>query len=107
LEEAIKLKLAPEEVLPELGIITHLYTLFVYKEILLANRDHPLAVLEALRLTNDPRTLKLLGIVALTKNFGEEERKMLDYLNAKGIKYLDHYISAFQPDGKDKEIQQN
>lgn len=107
LEEAIANKLEPEQVLPELGITSHLYTLFVYKEILLAKRDHPLAVLKALRLADDPKTLNLLGIVALTKNFGEEEKKMLEYLNARGIKYLDHYISAFQLDDKDEEIQQS
>lgn len=107
LEEAIELKSDPEQVLPEYGITAHLYTLFVYKEILLAKRDHPLAVLEALRLADDPKTLNLLGLVALTKNFGEEEKKMLEYLNTKGIKYLDHYISAFQLDGKDEEIEQS
>lgn len=107
LEEAIELKLDPEQVLPEFGITSHLYTLFVYKEILLAKRDHPLAVLEALRLADDPKTLNLLGVLALTKNFGEEEKKMLEYLNAKGIKYLDLYLSAFQLDGKDEEIEQS
>lgn len=107
LDEAIEKKLEPEQVLAEFGITAHLYTLFVYKEILLAKRDHPIAVLEALRLADEPKTLNLLGIVALTKNFGEEEKKMLEYLNAKGIKYLDHYISAFQLDGKDEEIQQS
>lgn len=107
LDEAIEQKLEPEKVLPEFGITSHLYTLFVYKEILLAKKDHPLAVLEALRLADEPKTLNLLGIVALTKNFGEEEKKMLEYLNAKGIKYLDLYISAFQLDGKDEEIQQS
>lgn len=107
LEEAIKEKLEPEQVLPKFGITIHLYTIFVYKEILLAKKDHPLTILEALRLADNPMTLNLLGIVALTKNFGEEEKKMLEYLNAKGIKYLDHYISAFQFDGKDEEIQQS
>ena len=106
LEDAIEKRLEPEQVLPEFGITSHLYMLFVYKEVLLAKRDNPLAVLEALRLADDPKTLNLLGIVALTKNFGEEEKKMLEYLNAKGIKYLDHYISAFQLDGKGEEIQQ-
>ena len=86
LEEAVELKLDPEQVLPEFGITSHLYTLFVYKEILLTKRDEPLAVLEALRLANDKKTLNLLGIVALAKNFGEEEKKMLEYLNTKGVK---------------------
>lgn len=107
LEEAIQKKLEPEQVFAELGITTHLYTLFVYREILLAKRDHPLSVLEALRLADNPKTLNLLGVIALTKNFGEEEKKMLDYLNAKGIKYLDQFIPAFQLDGKDKEIQRS
>jgi len=104
LEEAIELKLDPEQVLPEFGITAHKYTFFVYNEILLAKRDHPMAVLEALRLADDPKTLNLLGVVALTKNFGEEEKKMLEFLNAKGIKYLDLYLSAFQIDGKDEPV---
>ena len=107
LEEAVELKLDPEQVLPEFGITSHLYTLFVYKEILLTKRDEPLAVLEALRLANDKKTLNLLGIVALAKNFGEEEKKMLEYLNTKGVKYLDLYIPAFQLEGKAEETQQN
>lgn len=107
LEEAIENKLDPEQVLPEFGITSHLYTQFVYKEILLTKRDNPLSVLAALRLANDPKTLNLLGIVALCKNFGEEEKKMLEYLNAKGIKYLDIYVSAFQLDGKDEETNQS
>lgn len=105
--KAVENKLEPEQVLAEFGITSHLYTKFVYKEILLTKRDHPSAVLEALRLADDPKTLNLLGIVALTKNFGEEEKKMLEYLNAKNIKYLDYYIPAFQIDRKDEEIQQS
>lgn len=107
LGEAITEQLGPGQVLPVLGITPHLYTMFVYKEILLAKRDDAASVLAALRLADEPKTLNLLGIVALTKNFGEEEQKMLEYLNDKGIKYLDHYVSAYQLDGKDEEIQQS
>jgi hypothetical protein len=32
---------------------------------------------------------------------------MLEYLSNKGIKYLDNYISAFQLDGKEKDIKQS
>ncbi len=104
LQEAIELQSAPEQVLSELGISRHIYTDFVYKEILLAKQDHPLSVLEALRLADEPKTLNLLGIVALCKVFGEEEAQMLEYLKTKGIKYLDYYLSAFQLNGKDKEL---
>lgn len=104
LEEAIDLKLEPEQIFPELGITQHIYTDFVYKEILLTRREHSLSVLEALRLADEPKTLNLLGIVALCKVFGEEEAQMLQYLNKKGIKYLDLYLSAFQLNEKGKEV---
>lgn len=107
LDEAIKKKLDPKQVLPEFGITLHLYTIFVYKEILITKRDQPLAVLEALRLADNQKTLSLLATVAMTKNFGEEEKKIFEYLNTKGIKYLDHFVFAFQFDGKKEEIEQN
>jgi hypothetical protein len=106
LEESIQNKLNPEQVFAELGITKHLYTIFVYNEILLNKLDHPLSVLKAMRLANDPKTLNLLGVVALTKNL-VVKKEMLEYLSNKGIKYLDNYISAFQLDGKEKDIKQS
>ncbi|MCE9540404.1 MAG: hypothetical protein K8R85_14485 [Bacteroidetes bacterium] len=105
LQEAIDQKIASEQVLSELGITQHIYTNFVYREILLTKKDNSLSVLEALRLADEPKTLNLLGIVALCKVFGEEEQNMLQYLTEKGIKYLEPYLSAFQLNGKDKEIE--
>lgn len=107
LEDAIQQGFAPEKVLPELGISAHVYTLFVYREILLAKKDHPLSVLEALRLANNPKTLNSLGIVGLSKKLSDEEIKILNYLKSKGIKYLDQYIASYQFDANKEEIKYN
>jgi hypothetical protein len=96
LEEAVKTKADHQQILPELGITLHIYTQFVYDHILLEKRDTPANVLEALRLANTPRTLNLLGIVALAKSLGEEEKQMMDELYGMGIKYLDLYLTAYR-----------
>jgi len=103
LEEAVNLKADHQQILPELGITLHIYTQFVYEHLLLTKRDTPANVLEALRLANTPRTLNLLGIVALTKALGEKEKKMMEELYGMGIKYLDQYLTAYRvEDEKDK-----
>jgi hypothetical protein len=94
LEEAIDLQIEYIQVLPELGIITHIYTIFVYEEILLKKRDNPLSVLEALRLASESDSLDLLGKLKVLPNIKEEERKeILDCLRSRGIKYLDQYLA--------------
>ena len=72
LEEAIREKTPYDVVMGELKITNHIYTKFVYHHILLTKRDTPAIVLEALRLADTPRTLNLLGIVALAKALGEQ-----------------------------------
>ncbi len=107
LEEAVEQKLPPELVFHELGLRGHIYTYFVYNKILLAKRDSPRAVLEALRLANEPKIMTLLGHVAMARYLGEEKKKMLEYLEAKGVKYLYQYMTTFQSDKKADKIQQN
>ena len=104
LESAIERELAPHGILETLKIPPHLYMLYVYREILLKKRDSPTAVLEALYLANDRDTLSKLATVALSENFGKEEQEILEQLRAKGIKYLDEYVSAYQFEGKKEEL---
>lgn len=107
LKEAVINKRNSEEVLSELGITRHIYTEFVYDEILLKEKDNPANVLRALQRANDSKLLNLLGIIALCKKFGKEEKEMFGILLEKGIKYLDQYLSAYKLDGKDEEVKQN
>lgn len=98
LQEAIDLNLDIDNVLPELGISPHVYTHFVYNEILLKKLDNPESVLESLRRANKSKYLNVLGKLVFTKQYGEDEKKMLQYLNTKGIKYLDIFLPNFKID---------
>jgi len=96
LEEAINYKTPVDLVMGELKITNHIYTQFVYHHILLTKRDSPAIVLEALRKADTPRTINLLGIVALAKALGDEEKQMMEELYANGIKYLNEYLTAYR-----------
>jgi hypothetical protein len=103
LEDSIKSKVSAENIFPKLGISTHIYTYFVYYEVLLKKKDSPASVFEALKLADKSDILNILGILALSNNFDEEEKSMLDYLNRIGIKYLNEYLKAYKlPDSKNK-----
>jgi hypothetical protein len=104
LEKALLNSSKAEHILPILGISTHLYTIYVYNEVFLKKKDNPAAVLEALKLADSPKTLNILGILALSDNFGEEEKTMLEYLNRVGIKYLSDYIGAYRIENKKEEL---
>jgi len=92
LHEAIELNLDVDDVFPELDIPTHIYTLFVYNEILLKKVDSPKSVLDALRKANKSKYLNFLGGLVFTKKYGNAEKEMFEYLNNNGIKYLDTYL---------------
>ncbi len=96
LEEAVKEDKPYDVVFGELGITDHIYSQFVYHHILRTKRDSPAAVLEALRKADTPRTMNLLGIVALAKALGEDEKKMMEELYGMGIKYLNEYLAAYR-----------
>lgn len=97
LEEGVLLNLEADEILSELGINRHIYTNFVYNEILIKGVDTPISVLEALRIANTPKILNILGIIALSQDFSEKESRMLEFLKLKKVKFLDKYLSVFQP----------
>ncbi len=92
LQEAVELNLDVDDVFPELGIPLHIYTLFVYNDILLKKLDNPKSVLESLRVANKSKHLNFLGKLVFTKQYSKVEREMFEYLNDNGIKYLDKYL---------------
>ena len=98
LEDAIKYKQEAHTVLPELNIEKHIYTYFVYDEILMKGKDSPAQVLLDLEMTKKGNYLNLLGIIALSATFGNEEALMLRQLKDVGFKYLDEYLEAVRLD---------
>ncbi len=95
MEEALEAQLPPEQVLPYLGITMHLYTNFVYNDIFLAGKAAIPETLAALRLANDPQNLRLLGMLALSHEEGEEEAQMRKTLEARNIPYLTQFLDSF------------
>ncbi|MBS0645335.1 MAG: hypothetical protein JSR97_01920, partial [Verrucomicrobia bacterium] len=61
LKDAQENKASAFSTLPELGITTHSYTIFVYEKILLVKRDKIENVLDEMSIANQPRMLHILG----------------------------------------------
>lgn len=93
--DAIKSRREAEEVIPELGINLHVYSIFVYREILLTKRENPSVIIEAMNIVNDPQILNLLGTIAFAKDLGDHERSMMTDLSLKGVKFLSEFISFY------------
>ncbi len=88
-------------VLPELNIRTHVYTIFVYNEILLKKDDSIENVLNELKIANHPENLDALGRLLFEEDeqvFGE----LFEMLENNGLIYLDKFIIAnFLDDDED------
>lgn len=77
------------DVLPELGFSTHIYTLYVYEQLLLKGEATPEEALAALQKTAEPDVLDKLGVMA-TK---AQPRRTKAYRAYKDeIPYLEGYI---------------
>lgn len=76
--------------LPELGITTHSYTVFVHEKILLAKRDKIENILEELRRANQPRMLHILG--NLSEGNMEKPEEVIEVLKHLGLKYIDEFV---------------
>jgi hypothetical protein len=85
-------RLDPFNVLPELNIKVHIYTIFVYDKILLRNRDSIENVWNELQLTRDPEVLDFTGKLGLKEYDFEEHVDYKKMLQNKGLRYLDHFI---------------
>lgn len=95
LKDAIRFKIDAFDLLPELKIITHTYTLFVYEEILLKQKDEPMKVLQAMRFAQESNSLNKLGILSQSEQFDYIEKAMVQELRARGIQYLDEFVQSF------------
>ncbi len=95
LKDAIRFKIDAFDLLPELKIITHTYTIFVYEEILLKQKDEPMKVLQAMRFAQESALLNELGILSQSEHFDYIEKAMIQELHARGIQYLDEFVQSF------------
>jgi hypothetical protein len=80
------------EVLPELKISTHSYTIFVFNKILLNGRDTFENVLSALKRANHSEFLSALG--NLEQGNYENPEDVINALKAEGIRYIDEFLSS-------------
>jgi len=92
LEDAKAEQSNPFNVLPEIGIITHTYTLFVYDSILLKQEQPAHEVWDCLKKTQQPEVIEALGNLYAAEPAGVE--KPLAFLRANGLKYLDEFVAA-------------
>lgn len=88
LKNAQELNLSAFAALPELKIITHAYTCFVYDNILLEKKDTIENVLDDLKFVNNPQTLNIIGKIN-ADNY--KEKNIL--LESFKIKYINQYIN--------------
>jgi len=89
LKDAQEQKKSPYQVLPELGINPHMYTIFVYNEFLLKDRDTIGNILSTLRLANRNDILNHLGNIENGDSATPPET--IKELQKIGILYLDEY----------------
>ena len=92
LKDAQENKENPFNVLPELGIETHSYTIFIYNYILLLQRDTIENILAELKKANKYKILNALG--NLEQGNVKEPEKLIQKLKQDGIKYLDEFIKT-------------
>ena len=79
-------------VLAELKIKNHLYTHFVFNEILIKRKDTLENILYELKLTKNPEILNELGYIGMIDD--EDSNYRIQILKDVGIKYVDLYIAS-------------
>jgi len=89
--EAKKANRAPMFILPQLGIATHVYPLFVYNNILMYGQDTPENVLTELKLVNNDEMLDILGRMSLSPEWIENVEEKIASLEKRGLKYIRQY----------------
>lgn len=92
LEDAKAEQSNPFNVLLEIGVITHTYTLFVYESILLKQQQPAQEVWACLQKTQQPEVIEALGNLYAAEPAGVE--KPLGFLRASGLTYLDEFVAA-------------
>ena len=78
----------PMLILPELGIKTHVYTLFIYNNILLNGNDTPENILSELKLSNDCDLLNTIGLMNFSTDWLQNPEEKIASLEEKGLKYI-------------------
>lgn len=101
LKDAQENRESPVNILPELGIETHSYTLFIYNYILLFKRDTVENILAELKKSNNSKILTALG--NLEQGNVKDPEKVIQKLKRAGIKYIDDFIKTFPKNNSHKE----
>jgi hypothetical protein len=92
LSNAKELKLDPFSVLPELKILTHIYSIFVYEEILLKEKDSPENVLNELILFNSDESILFVNKLIESYKINTEQNFIKQ--NISELKYINQFILA-------------
>jgi len=83
----------PMFILPQLGIKTHTYTLFVYNNILMYGQDSPENILSELKLANNDELLDITGRMRYSEDWLENIEENISSLEKKGLKYIRQYAA--------------
>ena len=90
--EAKKANRDPMFILPQIGIATHVYPLFVYNKILMHGQDSPENILVELKLANDNELLDILGRMNYSTEWIEDAEEKITSLEKRGLKYIRQYV---------------
>jgi hypothetical protein len=82
----------PMFILPQIGIATHVYPLFVYNNILMYGQDSPENILSELKLVNNSELLDILGKMNGSTEWIENVEEQITSLEKRGLKYIRQYI---------------
>jgi hypothetical protein len=84
----------PMFILPQLGIATHVYPLFVYNNILMYGQDSPENILAELKLVNNNELLDILGRMSVSTEWTENAEEKITSLEKRGLKYIRQYTMS-------------
>ena len=90
LKKAKENHLPANEILPELKIHLHIYTLFIYEHVLLPSRDSLDYILEELYKTKNETLLDAIG--RLVQHDAQLSKLAADYLEGSQLKYLQAFV---------------
>jgi hypothetical protein len=89
--DAKKTNRDPMFILPQIGIKTHVYTLFVYNNILMYGQDEPENILAELKLVNSDDFLDITGRMHSSPDWLDNAEEKISSLENRGLKYIRQY----------------
>jgi hypothetical protein len=98
LEKARETKRDPSFIFPQLNFTTHLYTVFVYNNILLTGKDTPENVLKELKTASQGDLLNDIGIVSYSSDWLKDIEGTISSFEAKGLHYIREYLEKIIKD---------